>query len=400
MPHERGFSRRTVRRGRGPRRRRRPPHLAALELRLHQLNASAGVLDERGVVRATDASLNFSASTPASSSNRRGSPGAPFQFEWVGQAGQSAGDAFDVAGDSDQAMSRSWPIGTRSRRHKGRSLPSDRLNFVLDSLVAGSRRAEQPREWRPKLYVRTVGCLVAALPLAMVISGCRDSNLAANRSPTSPSTSQSSPASGDPSLTGTVFEATSDGRRPLEGARIFVVDLEDGPYGYRPWYELRSDATGRFSTGMPGAASRVVKVTAFAPSASGPIFNGSGLFQLAAVRATIAGATTVEIELVSGDIAPRGAGFPLLSGVIFERTAGGRRPAADMAVLYSSRGHDGADVYGRTDAEGRYRFYGVPTGDGYLSPACTRATTLPLNFRALTFPVTVAGDTVLDATCE
>ena len=89
----------------------------------------------------------------------------------------------------------------------------------------------------------------------------------------------------------------------------------------------------------------------------------------------------------------------MLSGVIFESTAEGRRPAADMAVIYSSRSHDGADVYARTDDEGGYRFYGIPVGDGYLLPACTRALTLPPNYRPVTFAVDVRGDTVLDANC-
>jgi serine/threonine protein kinase len=75
------------------------------DLRLHQFDAAAGVLDEPGVVLAADASLNFSASNGVLV-YRRGSPGAPFQFEWVGPAGQSAGDAFDVVGTGPFSLSK------------------------------------------------------------------------------------------------------------------------------------------------------------------------------------------------------------------------------------------------------------------------------------------------------
>src|SRR5262249_18832712 len=153
-------------------------------------------------------------------------------------------------------------------------------------------------------------------------------------------------------LNGTVFENTGAGRRPISGARVFVVDLLDGPYGYVPWYELASDANGRFSV-LP-LPQRAVKITAYAGSGVG-LWNQSELFQVSAVHPTVDGATSVEIELVRHGVIPRIQESPVLSGVIFESTAEGRRPAADMAVIYSSHGHDGADVYARTDAEGRYR---------------------------------------------
>ncbi len=107
----------------------------------------------------------------------------------------------------------------------------------------------------------------------------------------------------------------------------------------------------------------------------------------------------MEIELVRIGVQPRTTDSPMLSGVIFERTAEGQRPAADMAVIYSSNNHDGADVYTRTDAEGRYRFWNIPVGGGELLPACTRAKTPPPDLRVNLFAVGIAGDTVLDALC-
>ena len=70
-----------------------------------------------------------------------------------------------------------------------------------------------------------------------------------------------------------------------------------------------------------------------------------------------------------------------------------------MAVLYSSYGHDGADVYTRTDASGRYTFCGIPFGPGYVLPACTRAVTPPPGYRGTTLSVEIRGDTSLNAEC-
>jgi hypothetical protein len=104
----------------------------------------------------------------------------------------------------------------------------------------------------------------------------------------------------------------------------------------------------------------------------------------------------VEIELVARGVQPRTLDSPVLSGVVFESTAEGQRPVADMVVYYTSMSiiTDSIDVDRRTDAEGRYRFWNIPVGTGYLIPVCTRATT------PLMFPVDVRGDTVLNATCR
>src|SRR2546430_1413132 len=114
--------------------------------------------------------------------------------------------------------------------------------------------------------------------------------LACGESPTSPSSS--SPAGGSPAsppdperrpaLTGVVFETTKQGRRPVSGARVFVVDLVDGPYGDYGWFELSTDTNGRFSLAnvFPG---RTVKLTAYAGSLGG-LWNQSGLFQVCAVH--------------------------------------------------------------------------------------------------------------------
>jgi hypothetical protein len=116
---------------------------------------------------------------------------------------------------------------------------------------------------------------------------------------------------------------------------------------------------------------------------------------LCAVHPTIDGDTTADIELVQAGVQPTTYGSPTLSGVVFE-TSNRRRPVAGTPVLYSSYGHDGADVYTRTDADGRYNFCGLPLGAGYLLAGCSGAVMPSPEFRFTKVPVEIRGDTVLD----
>jgi len=237
------------------------------------------------------------------------------------------------------------------------------------------------------------------LALAGLLAACGEPP--AGPSPSSPA-SQGSPApqpnpQREPVLSGVVFETTNHGRRPVSGARVFVVDLIGGPYWDYGWSELSSDANGRFSTNV--YQGRRVKVTAYSGAGFGGLWNQSGLSQVCAVHPTMTADATVDIELTLAGIQPERWESPVLSGVVFETTSEGRRPATGMAVLYSSYGHDGADVYTRTDASGRYTFCGIPLGPGYVLPACSRAVTPPPGYRGTTFPVEIGGDTSLDAEC-
>jgi hypothetical protein len=116
---------------------------------------------------------------------------------------------------------------------------------------------------------------------------------------------------------------------------------------------------------------------------------------MCAVHPTIDGDTIADIELVQAGVLPMTYGSPTLSGVVFE-TSTGRRPAAGTPVLYSSNGHDGADVYMRTDAAGRYNFCRLPLGAGYVLAGCPGAVMPVPGFRFTRVPVEIRGDTVLD----
>jgi len=206
----------------------------------------------------------------------------------------------------------------------------------------------------------------------------------------------SPPPSRPPSLTGTVLQNDGSQRRPVAGAHVLIVDLVEGPYGNFSWFDVATTADGRFSAYPP--EGRAVKVTAYAGSTS-VLWNRSGLSQVCAVHPVVSPEIRVELELTAPGIRPSNWTSPVLSGVVYETISERRMPAADMPVLYSSYGHDGADVYTRTDSQGRYTFCALPFGAGYVLPACTRSETLPPGYRPTTFPVDIRGDTVLNVDC-
>ena len=191
-----------------------------------------------------------------------------------------------------------------------------------------------------------------------------------------------------------MFQTTVQGRPPVSNAHLFAVDLLEGPYGVYGWREVFSDTNGRYSLAnvFPG---RTVKVTAYSGPGSG-LWNQSGLYQMCAVLPTISdGDTIADIELVQAGVLPVTYGSPTLSGVVFE-TSTGRRPVGGTPVLYSSYGHDGADVYTRTDAAGRYNFCGLPLGAGYVLAGCPSAVAWFPGLRFTNVPVEIPGDTIID----
>jgi hypothetical protein len=88
--------------------------------------------------------------------------------------------------------------------------------------------------------------LLVALSLAGFVTSCSQPPIVPTPSPSSPSPPVPPPAPTGP-LTGVVFEATEQGRRPIPGAQVTIVDLVDGPYGFLGFIELATDANGRFA---------------------------------------------------------------------------------------------------------------------------------------------------------
>ena len=155
---------------------------------------------------------------------------------------------------------------------------------------------------------------------------------------------------------------------------------------------LDSDAGGHFSVAglQPG---RAVKLTAYVGSTN-PRLNDSGLSQVCAVHPVPGVDAAIEIDLFSHEATPRTLRSPVLNGIVVEGAP--PRPAADLAVIYSSNGYDGADVYARTDATGRFAFCGLPEGSGYVLPFCSRDAAPGVG---ATHSVEIRGDTTLNIAC-
>jgi hypothetical protein len=244
----------------------------------------------------------------------------------------------------------------------------------------------------------------AALAVSVAVLGCREQTRGV-----SPSESRTSPVTPQvptpevpkpegptpwptPTLSGLVYEETDHGRRPIRDARVQITDLLAGPYEWYPWYEHNTNNDGYFrATPIPG---RAVKIVAYVG-----VWSSSDLFQLSGVQTDVNGDVEVEIELVRRGRTPRKQDKPRLSGVVFRQTPNGRQPAADMPIMYSSRGHDGSDVYGRTDTAGRYEFYALPISAGYVL-TCTGNVNPPPSPSYIIVNVDIRGDTVQDVECQ
>jgi hypothetical protein len=79
---------------------------------------------------------------------------------------------------------------------------------------------------------------------------------------------------------------------------------------------------------------------------------------------------------------------PILSGTVFETTAGGRRPLSHTRVLYAS-GPRGYDAYTETDDKGRYALCRIPSANGRVGAG-------DCNDAVFFVSADVKGDTVVD----
>lgn len=197
-----------------------------------------------------------------------------------------------------------------------------------------------------------------------------------------PPTQPSPPA--QRSLSGVVFQTTSQGRQPVSGVRVLITCDHYATYACDP-VEVTSDATGRYSF----SDVRQFGVTQVVVPAQ-----PTGLFQACAVHPTIWGETTEDIELVQAGAPPTTARSPTLSGVVFEDTATGRRPVSDLHIGFQSlaQSTDSHDAATRTDSDGRYRLCNLQAGfPGLVWVSCGSAAD-----QKLLTQIDIRGDTPLD----
>src|SRR5262245_9152509 len=207
---------------------------------------------------------------------------------------------------------------------------------------------------------------VVMLLLAGVAVGCGGSAVTSPTAPPPipPLTGSPFPpgtTSGPNSVTGFITEMTSQGPRPVSGVSVSAwVDLGRLAYSYMWANGARaSDTAGRYELGnLPDGASVTVQ-----------IWKTGYLQQCAAPTFTASGSSTLDLrlvlkELVSADPATVPApaqGFRNVSGVVYENTAGGKRPVPSAPVDFEPfEDFPAAVTY--SDAQGRYLLCGLPDG--------------------------------------
>lgn len=224
--------------------------------------------------------------------------------------------------------------------------------------------------------MRRIACL-----LVLLASGCSDQPT----SPSGPEASAPPPAPPPPAsttLSGTVFESTSQGARPLAKAELEIW-VEVPGRGYHAG-SVVTDAEGRYVIrDLPDRSFVVLK--AYVPD--------SRLIQQCAATVTMVGDAVLDIELVSTVMPLRAThGSPTLSGVIYEGTSAGIRPIQGAWVAYDWGCDDGTpEASTTTDFDGRYELCRLPLPSFgktcVYARAGNRFQSLGIEFR---------GDTVLD----
>jgi hypothetical protein len=180
-------------------------------------------------------------------------------------------------------------------------------------------------------------------------------------------------------ISGTVFENTPDGRRPVPNTPIErIIDQQGSAYIGNV---TTTDANGRYT--IPDVPAGAV----FA------VFAASWAQPCPAVT-VVRGDTVLDIQVVRGPLYPTSGSSPMLSGVVFYRTPDGARHPYDTGVGFFSPSLDGGHinlVRGRTDVQGRFALCGLPLGVGIVQ--VNGGSDIDPGFRK---SVTIEGDTVFE----
>ena len=199
-------------------------------------------------------------------------------------------------------------------------------------------------------------------------------------SPTTPTGPEPGPASASPTVSGTVYETTQEGRRPLPGVRLLVAVQNRGATNGT---STSSDAEGRYEIPAPivaeGGTARVYA------------FGGFLRHQPCVAQTLVSGATALDVEYNPRHL-PGTGGSPTVSGRVFKVTSAGRQPESGREVLYYVRNALAAQTF--TNVDGRYEFCKVPTGAGKVWVSD------PLDYDAggpaAEQSLNIAGDVVVD----
>jgi hypothetical protein len=164
---------------------------------------------------------------------------------------------------------------------------------------------------------------------------------------------------GSSKITGIVTERTPSGERPVSGANVNAW-VQTGTFGYSYMWAngpRLSDAQGRYElAGLPGGADLQVQV-----------YKDGYVQQCAAPPLVVGGEMQLDLQLVArahvsasrASVPPSPFGLRFVTGVVYELTNDGRRPAPDAFVDYEPI-EDSPAALTRTDAAGRFLLCGIP----------------------------------------
>lgn len=181
-------------------------------------------------------------------------------------------------------------------------------------------------------------------------------------------TSPGSPAPQTYVLSGVVIDATPDGPVPMEGAVVRHLEGRGS---------ATTDSSGSYS--IPGVPAGRVTVMATKDG-----------YTVATRSVALTADARVDLELARLPPPPPPPAPFVLSGLVFERTAGGQAPVEGVRVEDSYR-----HVVSTTDANGRYSISLTPTelgrSDGFVALYVTRE-----GFQTYTRELAMWGDTRVD----
>lgn len=199
--------------------------------------------------------------------------------------------------------------------------------------------------------------LSAVAVVAVILMACNESDPQPGLSPAVPIPPGARPSPAPPAplpthtLSGRVVESTEQGVRPLADANVSMSLF--APPGVFPHETVLppvlTDSEGRYRVpDLPHEYSvRLQAGTVYSP----------GWLHPCGAAATMNSDAVVDIEVVSSPEAARTIrDSPIISGVVYEMSAGGRRPIAGASVGYEGVCWTGEfpNAWTRTDSNGRY----------------------------------------------